>query len=487
MTYLELAQHLGCSPSGLPAGEVSAITEDSRRVTAGAVFAATQGEHADGHDFAGQARAKGARLILGERSGLKELEGLPYLRVSNTRMAVGTIAHAIRGNPSQSLTVIGVTGTNGKSSTVYLIHHILEAAGHRPAQFGTLGYVVGDTTFPAKHTTPFAEDLAEFFSRAKDAGHTHIVMEVSSHAIHQHRVAGVDFDAALFTNLTQDHLDYHADMEAYFQAKLALFEQIEGPGRFVAVNLEDPYAIRIQEKVKVPCHTYGKGGDCHAADVRIEPKRTHFRLVTPWGNVAVEMHLIGRHNILNALGAAAVCGGLEVSVEAIAQGIESVASIPGRFQAIDAGQGFQVVVDYAHTEDGLRNALAACREVCAGRIIAVFGCGGDRDKGKRPQMAAAAANLADYAIITSDNPRTEDPARILLDIEVGFQRLGKKKEDDYLVILDRAEAIARGITLAKPGDLVLIAGKGHEDYQILGTERVHFDDRETARAVLEAL
>ena len=485
MKCSEITAITHCDPGTAGGVEFSSITEDSRRVVPGTLFVAVPGETADGHDFASQAKDAGAAAILGERCGVTEFAGLPYIHSNHARKTLGIVAHCLVGDPSRGMKVIGITGTNGKSSTAFLIQQILESCGYPTANFGTLGYFVGETTRPAALTTPFGEDLASLFREARDAGLRHAVMEASSHAIEQERIAGIDFDAALFTNLTQDHLDYHVDMDAYLESKLGLFRRIEGPGRFTVVNCEDPLATRVMEASSVPCHTFGAGGDCRASEVRLERAKTVFHLDSPWGSVDVELALLGRHNVLNALGAIAACGALGVPFEKIARSLSSLKKVPGRFEHVDAGQPFQVIVDYAHTEDGLRNVLQAARAICEGRVIVVFGCGGDRDVTKRPKMAAAAAELADFSIVTSDNPRTEDPDRILLDIEVGMQRAGKKKGGEYLMVPDRREAIEQAIGLAQAEDLVMIAGKGHEDYQILGSERIHFDDRETALAVLK--
>ena len=485
MTHLELFRLLGRDLANAPGFTFSAVTKDSRRVRPGTLFVALPNTHIDGYTFAKEAVDAGAVAILGNQQGLDTLHGVPHIYTATPGHMLGLTAHALEGNPSRALDVIGITGTNGKSSTVYLIQSILNEAGQRCAKFGTLGYDVGAETWPAALTTPFPEDLAPAFAKARDNGMTHIAMETSSHALEQERVAGIDFDVAAFTNLTQDHLDYHVTMEAYRDAKLKLFEGIEGRGKFTVVNAGDPSAMYFINASRVRCITFGREGECRAVKVRAGIKETTFDLRTPWGDAPVAMRLLGRHNVDNALCAAAVCGGLGIPVETLAAGIAALAAVPGRFEPVDAGQDFQVVVDYAHTDDALRNVLEAARQLTKGKIIAVFGCGGDRDKGKRPKMARAAADLADFSVITSDNPRTEDPHRILLDIEVGMQGATRKKEDDYVVIEDRAEAIAAGIGRAGSGDLVLIAGKGHEDYQIIGTEKRHFDDRETARAVLE--
>jgi len=484
MTLKDLPRLLHCDGGALEDRPIASVTEDSRRVTPGSVFVAVSGEHSDGHDFAGEAVASGAVAVLGNRTRISEWSGVPYLHVAHPRKALGVLAHALAGDPTQDLIVIGVTGTNGKSSTVLLTQRILLASGAKASCFGTLGYDIGGSVVSAPHTTPFGEDLAGLFRRAKEAGETHVVMEVSSHALEQERVAGIRFTVGAFTNLTQDHLDYHEDMEQYLRAKLMLFERIEGDGCCTAVNADDAAAASFIAASRVPCYTYGKSGDCRAEEIRMTARETAFRLRTPWGVADCSTGLLGRHNVSNVLCAATTCGGLGVSLDRIVEGIAGLASVPGRFERVESDRGFQVVVDYAHTDDGLRNVLEAAREICTGKILLAFGCGGDRDKGKRPKMGRVAAELADFSFVTSDNPRTEDPERILLDIEVGLQRAGKRKYDDYVMITDRAAAIREAIAKAQPGDLVLIAGKGHEDYQILGTTRIHFDDREVARAIL---
>ena len=485
MNRQKLCEITGCAPGAGPGFTISSVTEDSRKARPGALFVAVAGGASDGHEFAPQAVAAGAAAILGDREGLIEFCGVPYLYSPHPRRAAGLAAHALAGDPSRQMKVVGVTGTNGKSSTVYLIQCILQHAGYRAAKFGTLGYEIGDELLPAPHTTPFGEVLADAFARAFTKGMTHVVMEASSHALDQDRVAGIDFDVAAFTNLTRDHLDYHKDMDAYRRAKLKLFECMAGPGKFTVVNRDDASAGHFIAASTVPCITYGAGGDCRASGIEAKLRRTCFRLDSPWGYATVETPLLGAHNVANILCAAAVCGGLNIPIETLVQGVAALRTVPGRFEPVDAGQEFQVVVDYAHTDDALRNVLQAARAICSKRVLLVFGCGGDRDRGKRPKMGRVAAELADFAILTSDNPRTEDPVRILLDVEAGLQSAGWHKEQNYLVIEDRAEAIAHALGMARPGDLVMIAGKGHEDYQIVGTERRHFDDRETARALLE--
>lgn len=485
MRLSELPKWLGSDCAALPDSPIAAITEDSRRVVPGTVFVAAPGVRTDGHAFAQQAVEAGAIAIIGARNGIASLHGVPYLFAKHPRRVLGIVAHALAGDPSRAMTVIAITGTNGKSSSVLLAQRMLEHCGHRTAAFGTLGYDIAGTIHPAAHTTPFGEELAGMFRRAYEAGLTHVVMEASSHALDQDRVAGIDFDVAAFTNLTQDHLDYHPDMDAYRRAKILLFERIQGPGRFTVVNRDDSSAPHFIAASKAPCITFGSDADVRPRGIRMGIAGTSFTIETPWGRQEIQSPLLGLHNVSNMLGVIAIGGGLGLPLASIAEGIATLKHVPGRFERVDAGQDFLVIVDYAHTEDGLHNVLAAARSVCDRRVICVFGCGGDRDKTKRPKMAAVAARQADFSIVTSDNPRTEDPLRIIADIEPGLMACGKRRGPDYEVIPDRAGAIRHAIGLARPGDLVMIAGKGHEDYQIIGTDKIHFDDREVARAILE--
>lgn len=495
MTGKELCDRLGIIPAIPVDWTFSAVTRDSRKVVPGSLFVAERGTRADGHDFAGQAAAAGAVAIAGERDGLTAFHGLPYLRVPDARTACGIAAHALAGDPTRALTVLGITGTNGKTSTAHMVEAILNQAGRSCANFGTITFRVSGEELPALHTTPFAEDLADLFQRTLNAGQRHVVMEVSSHALDQERVAGILFDAAAFTNLTRDHLDYHPDMEAYLQAKLKLFGRVgrfqipkdNGVAPFTVVNREDPAWERFRDASAAPCITCGTGGEIRAEQIQMDLRGSRFRLVTPRGCAEISMRLPGSHNIQNALCAAGLCFGLGLSPEEIAAGLTALNAVPGRFELVDRGQPFSVIVDYAHTDDGLRNVLEAARPLCRGRLMVVFGCGGDRDRGKRPRMGAVAARLADFIILTSDNPRTEDPLRILMDIEVGVQQQGRKKYDDYEVIENREAAIRKALQIARPGDAVVIAGKGHEPYQIIGTERIPFDDRAVAARLLGEL
>ena len=497
MTRTELLRSLdtSCLDVGGPTSLIDAVddedptieivTEDSRRVRPGAVFVAVKGKHVDGHDFVAHAIRAGAVAIVGERKTAPKMQDVPYVPVHDARKALGILAHRLQGDPATAMKVIGITGTNGKTTVACLVHRVLQNAGHATANFGTIGYQLADEILPAPYTTPVAEELAVLFARARQANLKHVVMEASSQALEQERVAGITFDVAAFTNLTHDHLDYHANMEEYGNAKLRLFEALSGNTPFAVINDDDPFSKKIRQATAAPCVSFGAKGDCRAEKRALAVNESRFTAKTPWGTADIHLHLLGEHNVMNALCAIAVCGALGISIDIIATGLAKTERVPGRFDSVDEGQDFAVVIDYAHTEDALRNVLQAARELCSRNLLVVFGCGGDRDRAKRPKMGAAAGELADFAILTSDNPRTEDAHRIMLDVEVGLRRSGMRQEEQYDVIEQREDAIFAAIDRAHAGDLVLIAGKGHEDYQIIGTERIHFDDREVARHALK--
>lgn len=470
---------------------ICGITEDSRKVHNGFVFTAIPGEHSQGWNYIPEAIDKGAIAVIGlpqlpeEYLNLLREKNVPYFAHENPRYILGEVAHYLAGNPTQSMVVIGITGTNGKTSTTFLVESILREKGISTARFGTLGYTIGEQSIEAVHTTPFNEELVCLFSKAKEAGITHVVMEVSSHSLAQERVAGIHFTVGAFTNLTQDHLDYHKTMEDYLKAKLKLFESLEGENTFGVVNKSDPHADQFIQHCKSRYVTYGMKGDYWASDIEVSMKDTRFILHTPIGEGEVKLSLIGKHNVFNALCASAIAGELGIPLKDIQKGLKNLKSVPGRFELIEEGQEFTVVVDYAHTDDGLNHVLQTARSLTRGKVIVVFGCGGDRDKTKRPKMGAVAGKLADIIILTSDNPRTEDIKLILLDIEVGVQKMGRYKGEDYFVIENREEAIQFALDRAKPNDIVIIAGKGHEPYQIIGTQRLPFDDREVARKFLK--
>ena len=473
----------GARAAGDFSAQITGVAYDSRLVQAGDVFVAVVGFHADGHDFAKDAVDGGAAALVVERKIEGVSSEVPQFVASSCREALSRIGDAFYGHPSGELALIGVTGTNGKTTTAFLIDAILRASGRRTGLMGTIHYRVGDEVFEEPRTTSEGPDLQRYLRRMADAGASHAVMEVSSHGLALDRLFGCDFQAAVFTNLTQDHLDFHGDMESYFQAKLKLFKEFS-PANSI-VNVDDAYGRRIAEEARGRVWTYaaGSGADLGVEDISSSSSGMRFQMLTPAGRVRVETALIGRHNLSNILAASAACLSQGLTPEEVAAGVASLENIPGRFEKVDMGQPFLVVVDYAHTEDALARVLEFARPVTEGRILTLMGCGGDRDRNKRPLMAAAALRGSDYVVMTSDNPRTEDPASILREVESGAA-LAPASGGRWRSILDRREAIRAIIAEAREGDAVVIAGKGHETYQILGIERTPFDDREEARTAL---
>lgn len=464
---------------------VSAITDDSRAVKPGSLFVAVKGEQVDGHRYLTGAVAAGATAIVAQEP-VSEW-GRPAMQVADSRKALGLLGSRFYGDPSRHLRMIGVTGTNGKTTTTYVCKALLEAIGRRVGLIGTVAYQIGTESIPASHTTPGALELQQLLKRMVDGGCTAAVMEVSSHALVQERTSGCEYDVAVFSNLTQDHLDFHRTMEAYFQAKLRLFTGLTGtakPNKRAIINRDDPSGERIAGLCPAPVWTYGIKGpaDLRAEQVRLSLGGTTFTVATPAGTFPVESHLVGEHNVYNLLAAIGVALHEGASIQQVCEAVTHVTNVPGRFERVMAGQDFTVVVDYAHTEDALVRLLTAAQALKAGRIITVFGCGGDRDRGKRPKMGRAAVAYSDVVMLTSDNPRTENPLAILDEVETGVtEALRERPQVRYRKIADRREAIVAAVQEARPGDMVLIAGKGHEDYQIIGTTKHHFDDREVAR------
>ena len=498
MTVAELiepiAEDLGIvSRTGSLTAPVANLTDDSRRVSPGTLFVAVRGERVDGHRFIPQAVEGGAAAIVAQEDPGRLT--IPVVRVADTRRAVGLLGSRYFGNPSAKLRMIGVTGTNGKTTITYLCRAILESIGRRVGVIGTVAYEIGEERVAASHTTPGALELQQLLARMVRANLDGVAMEVSSHALALDRTMGCEFDVAVFTNLTQDHLDFHRDMDDYFAAKLRLFTGLRDRGlkpnaKRAIVNLDDPRGAHIKQAVRVPVWTYGlsPAADLRAEDVQLSVSGTTFSLVTPMGTARVTSSLVGEHNVYNALAAIGVGLHEGLSLEAVCRGVASVVNVPGRFERIDAGQGFTVVVDYAHTEDALMRILSAAQRLKTGRIITVFGCGGDRDRTKRPKMGRAAVEGSDIVVLTSDNPRTEDPQAILRDVEVGVKEaLHRAPHVQYRMVADRREAIFTAVREARSGDMVLIAGKGHEDYQIIGTTKHHFDDREVARDAIQSV
>lgn len=475
---------------GDPEVEITSVVYDSRRAGPGAVFVALPGTRTDGHDHVAEAAARGAAAVVVERPVAVPGE-LGVLQVDSTRRALSAIAAAFYGHPSRKLRVIGVTGTNGKTTTTHLIRAILMAQGEKVGLIGTVHNFVGDQELAANLTTPQASDVQGLMARMVQAGCTYVVMEVSSEGLDMHRVDDVEFDVGVFTNLTQDHLNYHGTLEQYREAKLGLFRQLSRPGtksgKAAVLNADDPSAVHFRDACAVPIRTYGlePGAEHTARGIVSTPEGTRFRIITPQGDLPVALRMVGRFNVYNALAAAAV-GLLEgVPLDRVRSVLERQAGVAGRMEPVRAGQPFGVFVDYAHSPDGLENVLATARGFTRGRVIAVFGCGGDRDRKKRPSMGRIAAALADHTIITSDNPRSEEPAAIIREIEAGL-REALPPGHSYETVVDRTEAIQRAVAAAAPGDVVIIAGKGHETYQIFADRTIHYDDREVARRVIKA-
>jgi UDP-N-acetylmuramoyl-L-alanyl-D-glutamate--2,6-diaminopimelate ligase len=469
--------------------EINGIAYDSRLVSEGYLFVAIKGLELDGHDYIENAIKQGATVILGEdEEKLQSCSADICLYSKDARRALAILAGNFYGNPSRNLGLIGVTGTNGKTSTTMLLKTILRSAGHKTGLFGTIENSLDDEVFPASHTTPESRDLQEMLEMLVEKGAEYAVMEVSSHALALDRVYGCDFRAGIFTNLTQDHLDFHPDMEDYFQAKLRLFRQIDKleladpQGRYLVLNSDDPYSKKIASEVSCKVIYYGiqKKSDYMAKNIRVGLNGIYFELVHPNGILEMHLRMTGEFTVYNCLAAVAVA--LEEGIETdIIKNALAETKVPGRFEPVQEGQNFAVVVDYAHTPDSLQNAIRTARQVADNRVITVFGCGGDRDRSKRPIMGQIGTEESDYSIITSDNPRTEDPSSIMKDVLAGAVEDSNK----YECIIDRRKAIQKGISMAKKGDLVLIAGKGHEDYQVIGVKKYPFSDLLVAREAIK--
>jgi UDP-N-acetylmuramoyl-L-alanyl-D-glutamate--2,6-diaminopimelate ligase len=465
--------------------EIGSLTCDSRRVEPGSLFFAIQGEKADGHEFLRQALERGAAAVVSERPAPADLASR-WIQVKAIRRALSEAARAFYGRPDSRLQLIGITGTNGKTTTAYLLESILRSCGVPAGLFGTIEYRLPGRKIAALNTTPESLDLWSYFAELVAAGGKAAVLEISSHALAQERVWGFPFAAAVFTNLTRDHLDYHKNFENYFAAKRRLFEGLgTAPPGLAVINLDDEWGRKLLKFSGSKQVTYGIGPN---ADVRVRQSALNLcgvraTLETPAGPLQIESPLVGKPNLSNILAAVAAGIGLGFAAEKIREGVAALAAVPGRFERIDCGQPFLVVVDYAHTDDALRNVLKTARELARNRVLVVFGCGGERDRTKRPLMGEAAASLSDLAFLTSDNPRGEDPIVIMNDVLVGLQRTGRP----YLAEVDREIAIRRALREARQGDVVVLAGKGHETYQILKDRTIPFDDREVARKVLGEL
>jgi len=462
--------------------EVSGVRHDSRRVAAGDLFVGWHGARHDGAAFAADAVARGAVAILADRPRIAGFApGVPWLTAPSPRALLGPLAAPLHGHPDRALTMVGVTGTNGKSTTVELVAAMLDAAELPAGRIGTLGYRFAGLDAPeAERTTPEASDLFRLLGAMRTLGARAVAMEASSHALVQGRVAGVGFDAAVFTNLTRDHFDFHRDLEDYFAAKARLFDQLKPGGRAV-VPAGDEWGQRLLAR-QPGALTWGAGGEVSAARVELDMAGIRGELVTPRGSFAFDSPLLGRFNLDNLLAAAAAAEALALPHAAIARGIAATRPLAGRMEPVDAGQAFPVLIDYAHTDAALEAAIRALREISGRKIAVVFGCGGDRDPGKRALMGRVAGALADLPIVTSDNPRTEDPLAIIAAVEQGLRSSGNT---GYRVVPDRREAIRRAVAVAaQGGHALLVAGKGHEREQILGHQRVPFSDREELERAL---
>jgi len=480
-----LVTHITGGAGGADSPAVTGIAYDSRRVQPGAVFVALRGLRADGSAFARQACDRGAVGVVSEQSPPADAT-VPWLQVRDGRLALALLADAHYGHPSGAMQVVGITGTNGKTTTAHLVASVFEAAGLPCGVLGTVGYRIGSELREATHTTPEAPDVQALIREMVDYGCRACAMEVSSHALALRRVDGMTFAAGVFTNLTRDHLDFHENMESYFQAKRRLFELLPA-GAPALINADDPRAGALIEVSARPM-TYGvvRAADVSAGPVSFSLAGLSFEARTPRGALQVRSALVGRPNVYNILAAVATASALDLPPEAIERGISALPGVPGRFEVVSApDDAVTVVVDYAHTDDALRNVLETARPLTRGRLITVFGCGGDRDRTKRPLMGAVAGRLSDLIVITSDNPRSEDPARIIEEIQRGITPDTRRDASQrILTIVDRRAAIARAVELARAGDLVLIAGKGHEKYQVIGDRVLPFDDVAVAREAL---
>ena len=471
---------------------ISGIEHDSRKCESGTLFVCIPGVHVDGHDFIDKAVEKGAAAILTARDNLKAPEGVSVLKVKDLNSTLDTIVPFFHDYPAQKMRIIGITGTNGKTTTSYITRAILRAAGYKVGLIGTIQIMIEDEVYPIHNTTPDVVELQRTLKDMQEKGMDYVVMEVSSHALDQGRVSGIEFDTAVFTNLTQDHLDYHKTLENYMLAKAKLFDMLSAGGtknnKTAVVNIDDAAGKVMLEHAKCNHLTYAihnENASLRATDIEVLANGASFTLTEKnIGTMPLKLHITGIFNVYNVMSAvgAAIAEGIKADV--IKEVLEKFTSVAGRFELVRAGQDFSIIVDYAHTPDGVENVLKTARQIAKRKIIAVFGCGGDRDRTKRPIMGRLAAELADVVIATSDNPRSENPEFILSEVEAGVKEtIGNKHHE---LIVNRRTAIFRAIELAKTDDIVVILGKGHENYQILADKTIHFDDKEVAREAVAA-
>ncbi|HCU25223.1 MAG TPA: UDP-N-acetylmuramoyl-L-alanyl-D-glutamate--2,6-diaminopimelate ligase [Deltaproteobacteria bacterium] len=467
--------------------EIQGVTSHSGEVKQGSIFVAIVGTKVDGHLFIEKALQNGAAALVVERE-IPSAKKIPVFKVENSRAALSSLAAAWYGHPSAELPVVGVTGTNGKTTITYLLGHIFKSAGKNPGVLGTIGCRFNDRQLPAAHTTPESTEIQRLFREMRLGGVDVVAMEVSSHSVDMRRVDDVRFDVAAFTNLTPEHLDYHKSMELYFESKKRLFQHLLPRGKGVkraVVNADDRYGLKLIDSLhSMPVWTYSLQAqskwDFYIREWRSDLQSMSGVLATPQGVAEFHSPLIGAFNLSNILAATAAACALDIPLPTILEAVASFTGVPGRLERIANERGLHVFVDYAHTPDALKNVLRALSRLNPAKIITVFGCGGDRDRAKRPIMGREVARLSNVAILTSDNPRTEDPQKIIQEIIPGVEEGGMTLNKECFVEPDRKKAIELAIGMAKSGEVVLIAGKGHEDYQILGTEKIHFDDREEA-------
>ncbi len=474
--------------------KVRQITYDASQAGPDSCFVAIKGINNDGHAFAKRAAQAGAAVVVSEQPVSLDA-GVTNVLVKDSKQALGILSSRMYFNPSKQMKVVGITGTNGKTTTSYLIESIFKAAGLNPGVIGTVEYRYNDIVLPAPHTTPQSLDLHRLLAKMRDNGCDSCAMEVSSHGLSQQRVVGISFDAAVFTNLSPEHLDYHYSMADYFEAKAILFERLlsEGgkPKAHAIINVDDPYGRDLMTRCEVPTCSFGmeQTADVMGEGFTFDAFGIRMNVTTRSGSFPCKTKLCGRFNAQNILAAVAASLSMGIDLESMRRGIESVSYVPGRFEPVPNQRGVLAIVDYSHTPDALEKALAHAKELISdssGRLIAVFGCGGDRDRAKRPLMGEVAGRIADIAIVTSDNPRTEDPDAIIQEILPGMSEVMKPFSNGmgYEVICDRRKAIAHAVSLARQGDVIVVAGKGHENYQIFGTEKIHFDDREVLAELL---
>ncbi len=469
--------------NGDPDIEITAVCAHSQEVTSGSLFIALKGSLHDGHDFIPEAVAKGARAVMVEEE-VPVPAGISMALVDNTQSAQALAGKNFYGDPASKLKLIGITGTKGKTTTAFMTHSILKAAGFKTGLIGTIYNIVNGEKLATKNTTPDSLTLQQLLAEMVKAKTEYVVMEVSSHAIALERIAGLSFFRGVFTNITRDHLDFHHTFTEYLKVKTSFFRNLPPTAKAI-INLDDPLGPQIATATNGEVIGYGLQAEfpVRAEKVKTAMKQTEFELISPAGRLPIRLNLIGQFNVYNALAAGAVGFSLGLNPETVGRGLEELPGVPGRFQLVPSQGEYTVIIDYAHTPDSLKNLLTTARALAHKRVITVFGCGGNRDQGKRPLMGGVAAELSDYTIITNDNPRRENPEIIAAQIKTGF--LETKPDGAFEVLLDRKEAIRKAVLMAEAGDMVVIAGKGHETYQDFGEYKIHFDDKETAEAALK--